>query len=65
MPGRIDQSNQKLELDRSARHVNVKRYAALSSWLDAMDAVGNTVVTKSAKGSGVGDGLSDARLPFA
>ena len=46
--GRIDQVNQKLTLDRSVRHVNNKRYNALISWVESMEAIDNLVVGKTA-----------------
>ncbi|KDN45898.1 putative COP9 signalosome complex subunit 2 [Tilletiaria anomala UBC 951] len=55
--GKIDQVNQKLELDRSARHINTKRYAALASWLASIDTVSGSITSKAARGYGGGDVL--------
>ncbi|RDB28770.1 COP9 signalosome complex subunit 2 [Hypsizygus marmoreus] len=49
--GRIDQVGMRLELDRK-QSLEKKRYAALSKWTEALEAVHGSVVTKTSSGRG-------------
>jgi len=52
--GRIDQVTMRLELDRK-QSLEKKRYAALSKWTEALEAVHGTVVGKTASVSRTAD----------
>ncbi|KAI0035108.1 PCI-domain-containing protein [Vararia minispora EC-137] len=54
--GRIDQVAMRLELDKK-QSLEKKRYNALDSWTDALDAVHNAVISKNGGGGGIPRGV--------